>query len=280
LNKTRDALYYELEGGKSVYSFKEDQLTASHGEIYLKLYALDLEDPDAITDFVGLYSVLQGDEMYQRLKQGGFFLDQRSRPYVAERRRVYESARTERALRDDLPLGTQIETLLEFQIAADRLRSLTSEWIRLSTGADPIPTGRGSWHSFMYWKELLGNSLDNLLPLLLRSYSPSVETLRLAASRYWPTSTWAQPAPLFEICALELFNHIASSTTYRTCENEPCRRPFVHQEREVEHGVSRTQGLKYCSRRCAQAAASREYRARRAMRERGSRDRPRPSAWE
>lgn len=68
--------------------------------------------------------------------------------------------------------------------------------------------------------------------------------------------------PLYAICCLELFNHIAEHATYRYCANETCRRIFVRQSGRADAGQHRTRGVKYCSSHCARAQAQRNHRAR------------------
>src|SRR6266571_8840312 len=73
-------------------------------------------------------------------------------------------------------------------------------------------------------------------------------------------------APLYTICALELFNHIIDNAEYHTCANDHCQRSFVHQEGRSEKGQHRSRGVRYCSPSCARATAQRDYRRRRKQR--------------
>src|SRR5262249_43614320 len=69
-------------------------------------------------------------------------------------------------------------------------------------------------------------------------------------------------APLYEVCAFELFNHIAANEMYRPCQNETCGRLFVRQWGRAEHGQSRQEGVMYCTASCARAQAQRSFRRR------------------
>ena len=123
----------------------------------------------------------------------------------------------------------------------------------------------------VFWLAHASTSLTSVLPALLRNSTPTIET------RHGEPSNGSRPiievpirvAPLFEVCAFELYNHISESATYLRCQNENCGRPFVHQHGRAEHGQSRSQGVKYCSYNCAQAVTARAYRHRKAMRKRG-----------
>jgi hypothetical protein len=73
--------------------------------------------------------------------------------------------------------------------------------------------------------------------------------------------TWT--APLYAVCCLEIFNHIAENATYRVCANETCRKTFVRQQGTATAGQYRTKGgVLYHTRACARAQAKREQRRR------------------
>jgi hypothetical protein len=63
---------------------------------------------------------------------------------------------------------------------------------------------------------------------------------------------------------LEIFRHVVEDASYKRCENENCRAPFVRQEGGAQHGQSPRTGVKYCSRLCAKATAQRTHRRRKA----------------
>jgi hypothetical protein len=234
------------------------------------LFELDLEDPKAIAAFASRYSVLEGDEMYQRLKRVNWVRSaypRFRRRYPSERRRLFESARSECARRDDLPLRTEIETLVEFRLAAYTLRALTREWLELSKGVD-VSSFVTEQEREVFGLVSASATLTGTLPALLRDSTPAIERRPTGSDDRRLTSVIEVPvrvAPLFEVCAFELFNHISENAIYLRCQNENCGRPFVHQHGRAEHGQSRSQGVKYCSYHCAQATAQRARRRRKTM---------------
>jgi hypothetical protein len=272
LTQARDAL---------LFTYDKSELVEPRGETYLELYTLDLENPDEILAFVNRHSVLRGEEMFLRLKAADFFawgLDfQRSwnASFRKWHRPAYRGALLEEFEREKAPgerkTTRRIETLFEFRFAADVLRDMTSSWRLLSGGVDPssVPwAGRatGDAKPSVYSARRL---LSTALPLLLRNYSPVVG---VSSKISLPDDGWQKPvisaefpgpsAPLFEVCAFELFNHIAESATYRSCQNESCRRLFVRQWGRSELGQSRREGVLYCTASCARAQAQRQYRRR------------------
>lgn len=74
--------------------------------------------------------------------------------------------------------------------------------------------------------------------------------------------TYPQP-PVYSLIVYQLYEHMTENAEYRTCQNETCRRLFVRQVNGAgEKGRSRTEGLLYCSKRCGQVQAQRDYRKR------------------
>lgn len=266
LSEARDAL---------LFAYDESEFVEPRRETYLELYNLNLEDPDKIEAFVNQHSVLGGDELFRRLKAAGFFsLGFRQRDFwnAAFRkwhRPAYERAYRENLLRKDGRPIQNVETLFEFRFAASVLRDMTSSWRLLSTGADPKSLPWSGWgrgeSNYFDARRLLATAL----PVLLGHYSPAIAV----SSTPDHNEKWQQPiievqfpgssAPLYEVCAFELFNHIAANEMYRPCQNETCQRLFVRQWGRSEHGQSRREGVMYCTAACAKAQAQRQYRRRR-----------------
>jgi hypothetical protein len=271
LSQARDAL---------LFTYDRDELVEPRGETYLELYNLDLENPDEILDFANRHSVLRGEEMFQRLKAAGFFdwglnLRRSWTGYFRKwHRPVYENAYRENLLLEEGSPIQSVETLFEFRFAAHVLRDMTSSWRLLSTRVDPKSLPWSGWATgepgYLSARSLLAKTL----PLLLRNYSP---VLGLRSETNLAGEGWRKPvisaefpessAPLYEVCAFELLNHIAEGATYRICQNESCGRPFVRQWGRSELGQSRREGVLYCSAACARAQAQRQYRRRRQTRE-------------
>ncbi len=72
---------------------------------------------------------------------------------------------------------------------------------------------------------------------------------------------------VFEVAVLQIFNDLTESATYRECANETCRRLFIRQRDSAAAGRSkgyyaRAEGVRYCSRRCANEQTQRDYRRR------------------
>ena len=68
--------------------------------------------------------------------------------------------------------------------------------------------------------------------------------------------------PLYSICCLELFNHIAEGASYRTCAKEGCTQFFVRQQGDAKQTQYRLKGVMYCSHACKSAQMMRDHRRR------------------
>jgi hypothetical protein len=75
-------------------------------------------------------------------------------------------------------------------------------------------------------------------------------------------------------CSLELFNHVAEQASYRICANRTCGRLFVRQEGRAKAEQYRLKGVLFCSASCARAETQRQYRKKKAARDRASEDLP------
>jgi hypothetical protein len=250
-----------------------DELSST-GEIYLELCAVDLEDPNAVLSFVRRFGPLG-------VARGGFELF-RSLPWFQSVARALSRSwpygpRTEYLKsRGVSPYARNVETLSEFRFGARCLRDCVRAWQTISTGKDP---GVIDWESIpvralraerdtrlTYGLELdaLGEAFEFFLVQTLGSgltpFHPAVieapsGTLRPAGPVLWQI-------PLYSVCCLELFNHIAEEAEHRICANEKCGRTFVRQAGRAEHHQFHRRGVKYCSTLCARAQAQRMHRGR------------------
>lgn len=80
-------------------------------------------------------------------------------------------------------------------------------------------------------------------------------------------------ATVYVAAVAQMFNHIAANVDFKICANQPCGRAFVHQvDGLAEYGQYRSEGVIYCSNRCARAQAQREYRRRQAAKKNRAHD--------
>lgn len=272
----------------------EEEVVALNGETYLRLADVDLDDPEAILSFVATYGPLGGADAYRAfMREAAFRI---ANVYRGQLDPAMEDEKKKRVLREEQRGTTDsvwpsdtlrfhfTETLDEFRFAARCLRDFTSAWqmFRDGTAASNV-----HWISPQQSDpELLNEDafplilLSVMLPeCFLRSFSPHI-------SFHWSPLLPAGPlsdlpprhggtsidpsrrplgAPLYSICALELFNHIVGNAEYRICANERCRRTFVHQHGRSEKSQRRSRGVLYCSPSCARATAQRDYRRRRKL---------------
>ena len=224
-------------------------------EIYLELTALDLDDPQAIADFVNHFGELEVNLLHQQpltwLDHDESYSDEVMVP------KIYQAKR-------DAGIHPHMgETLIEFKWGATALRDLVAARRVVAGEIDPMDH---AWESPIWdrvpqdgteelpWEEDgaislltvgLNYGLDPFSPVLLRGH----ESLFSDVS-------------LYHVCCLELFNHIVEEAPYRRCANETCGRLFVRQRGRSVHGQHRSRGVKYCSAECARAQAQRAYRRR------------------
>jgi hypothetical protein len=265
-----------------------DEISAV-GETYLELINLDLEDEQAIFRFVRRFGVLgvahEHFALFSSLPGLTSVLPALAAVWPTERFNQTVEDYLER--RGDGSNTTLVETLDEFRFGARVLRDLVTA-ARIAE-LDEAPS-TVSWESIP--KEALedkradlaengieldarGESLDIFLRQVLtdglRPFQPRLmyvvkvgadESIEAPQSAEELAAEELGEAPLYAICCLELFNHLAEHALVRVCANERCRRPFVRQRGRAEHGQHRLRGVKFCSNHCARAQAQRKYRRR------------------
>lgn len=294
--------------GYSGHEYIEQWVPLS-GETYLRLGEVDLDDPNAILAFATTYGTLGGLDAYDTLmsRHDPFFKNlyqpqlDREREYEKKKRALWKEVTRANAeiLKHeqidewgDLPGGlglevsnsTYIETLDEFRFAARCLRDLTSAWQMWRNGLEVTefewvsPSRPELFESDDEPTHLLARMLPRFLrpfsPQLLFTWSTRFEPQDLASGVNVEPLRGPAYAPLYAICALEIFNHIIENAEYRVCANERCQRTFVHQQGRSKKGQRRSRGVLYCSPACARATAQREYRRRRRSHERADERNP------
>lgn len=134
-------------------------------------------------------------------------------------------------------------------------RALTRHWIAASDGDDPtvawtsegfpVPDSDFAWYTFvLHLNEGLG------------AYAPHAER----ATPIEGVVVGKPVAGLYSGLCLQLANHLAEEAVIRRCGY--CDRPFVRQLGGAALGQYRTEGVMYCTVRCAKNQAQREYRRR------------------
>jgi hypothetical protein len=273
------------------------------GETYLRLAAVDLDDPPAILEFVNRYGILGAWEAYVALTRMAYRIASAFRPRLdldAEKAKnqhalAADHARTGSgdAWPSEALRSHYTETLDEFRFAARCLSDLTAAWRMYKEGA---PSGDVEWLSpAKSDTELLSAFSEILLtrvlpevflrpfnPYLMFRWEPHVPSERLFDHPPGEEGVHVDPqrrpiggrARLYSILALELFNHIAENADYQLCGNENCQRKvFVHQQGTAKKGQHRSKGVRFCSYDCAHAVAQRRYRQRRKSERRAARSR-------
>jgi hypothetical protein len=275
----------------------EEEPVELDGETYLRLGAVDLDNPKAIFSFVEKYGLLGGWDLYVKFeRERPFFMRNifgtqldttidREKKRRA-RREEQGQAGSSTVWPSEILALAYTETLGEFRFAARCLRDLTAAWRMFREGKaasdvqwvspqrldDPFLQEDG----FPTWL------LEEMLPhWFLNVFSPRLRfhyTPPLAAGPAWTDLPQRQGglradplrrplgAELYNICALELYNHIVENANYLICGNENCQQKnFVHQQGH-EKNWHRSSGVLYCSYDCAHAVAQRRYRRKRASR--------------
>jgi hypothetical protein len=157
-------------------------------------------------------------------------------------------------------------SLDEVRLATQLLRDMT-RIVQADAGALPFDAVLAKWESPL--TVVRPQTREDALLLLARVIDAGLRRVRPNVQLHGKPRAGEPGAPVttFDAVCAQLFNKIASGTGFRTCGNTSCDQIFTHR-RSVDGDPARarwseeTRGLRYCSPGCAQAQASRAYRAR------------------
>lgn len=243
----------------------------SFGEVYLELNAVDLEDDDAIVAFCRKYGTLgihnrvwtatfEGHRIFGFPGVPGF--DDFAAPALDEQRDELIGESSPRETLSEFLWGAQCvrDMTTAWKIESGQLSAEDAEWVA-PCWMETVPDGEYSFWASSYF------ALSRGMQSGLAPFGPTVHW-EGGDQKPRPGFGGAHPShrdahlPLYAVLCLELFNHICEGATYRLCANETCGRQFVRQHGRAAHGQHRSQGVMYCSARCARAQAQRRYRLR------------------
>jgi hypothetical protein len=252
----------------------QDPPPREYHEAYLRLYALDLDDVDAIQGWLNRFGPLSGDEA----KHGPLGFNWHA-GFLSVKRWLRDS---ESEIVDEMPDWDEIagpeqhysfvQTLSSFIWQATCIRDVVRAW---RWHRDGIVVAEDEWESPV-WEEHddrfpLPTSRQGAAELVrqgIRSglvpFHPELRIKTHPGDNRWHT-LYGGGMDFYFICCLEVYNHIAEDASLRACANERCPNLFVHQQGGARYGQHRSRGVKYCSLSCARAQAQREYRKREAQ---------------
>lgn len=134
-------------------------------------------------------------------------------------------------------------------------RALTRHWIAALEGSDLTEAWKAEgFHAAnedCAWMLFVGHLNEGLAAFHVRVERPfsGVDVVQ------------GIPHPgLYSVMCLQLANHLAEAAVVRHCLG--CGKPFVRQLGGAHSGQYRTEGVMYCTAKCARAQAQREYRRR------------------
>lgn len=176
---------------------------------------------------------------------------------------------------------TRFELLDEATLALTWLRELSRLWLHYSyTGhmhSDELPweaeelgimKPRNEGEARMAFESGLSAAMREFPPHIPPQGAPppSMKVKDFDAQRYSAAGFMVAGSrfpSFYSLIARQLYNHVVERPTYRECASTTCTQVFAHQ---VRNGVAKyaphSEGVRYCSRRCARAQAQRDWRRR------------------
>ena len=217
-------------------------------EFYLwELADLDLDDASAIAEFVSMFGPLTSKNMGRKFRAAeSVFGMQRD---LIGKKKGFDA-------QDVLPLE-------EFRFAAGRFAMSRGPcsptpaclaprtWSAHGRPGRLSSRGRRGGPPAMAWA----------VGVLDSGLTPSRRVSRSLRPEMTPRPAVPPARELYNAVCLEIFNDVAGGSTFRTCEK--CGRAFVRQRGRAVYGQhKREANLRYCSKRCANAAAQAAHRAK------------------
>lgn len=95
-----------------------------------------------------------------------------------------------------------------------------------------------------------GDYID--INVALSAFAPSLVPVGWTESVQEPT--------IYNICALQIANHVYSGLQILECANPTCKQKFTKQRGRAKYGAHRARGVLYHDATCARTVAQREYR--------------------
>lgn len=245
-----ESAYLRRLGPSEVLGHSESAGTAQlEPEFYLwELEDLDLDEPTAIAEFVSRFGPLTSKRMGRKFMAAEAVYGM-LRDLIGKKKGVGSE--------DVLPLE-------EFRLAARTLRDAT-RGLLASAGMLSVEEMADAWETKRPFGAADGETLElaaawaiDVINAGLTPFAP-----RLASSKAQGADEAGRTPcyELYNVICLEIFNDIAGGSTFRTCEK--CRRVFVRQRGRAVYGQhKRDAHLRYCSKKCANAAAQAAHRAK------------------
>lgn len=202
---------------------------------------------EEIADLVEEYGQLCEDDFAEW--SGDDFGNWEQRSIAAEKRIEYKNKYDVRLMVPDSLLH-----LWEGRPHLDYLRFLRDGWIIAS-----VTGGLDSYGQF-FSEMPHGGSVESTVRHWLNALNAG---LRVSHARVNHPLVEEEGATLFGASCVQLYNHILEGARYKVCMNESCAQIFVRQQGRAAKDQRKSEGVKYCSSKCARAQAQRELRRRR-----------------